>query len=254
MKYLQICSLLIIVIFFSTNLKAQSSSTKPTIILVHGIWADGSSWSDEIAALQAKGYDVVSVQNPLTSLADDVAATKRAIDRAPGKVILVAHSWGGYVITQAGNDPKVLGLVYIAALVPEVGETLPALSGNAAATELVRYVRPFNGFLYLSKDGIDHIFGGDLTTKQQGIAYATQLPAAQSLFTDKVENAAWKTKPSWYVVATADKAINPDLERFMAKRIKAKTTEIDASHAVILSHPKEITDLIEAAAVFPYQQ
>jgi pimeloyl-ACP methyl ester carboxylesterase len=149
-------------------------ATKPTIIFVHGIWADGSSWEAQITALQAKGYPVISVQNPITSLADDVAATKRAITRAKGKVILVGHSWGGFVITQAGNDPKVEGLVYVAALAPDLGETLPSLSANGPAITLANYFEPVDGFVYLSKAGVKTVFAQDLSPKQQDVIYATQ--------------------------------------------------------------------------------
>lgn len=241
--------LFILVLLGSVSVHAQeSTSAKPTIIFVHGVWADGSSWTKQISALQAKGYTVISVQNPLTSLADDVAATKRALDLAKGNVILVGHSWGGFVITQAGNDPKVVALVYIAAFAPDAGESIPVLSAKKPGVELSKYFVPTGGFLYLSKDGIKKVFAQDLGLKQQSLVYATQQPAAQSIFDSKSGTPAWKQKPSWYLVAKDDKAINPELERFMAKRINATITEVGSSHVPMLSHPNEVLSLIEAAA------
>jgi pimeloyl-ACP methyl ester carboxylesterase len=251
MKSLKIFSIFIALLVVTGNAFAQVQGVKPTIIFVHGIWADGSSWAAQINELQAKGYPVISVQNPITSLADDVAATKRAIARAKGNVILVGHSWGGFVITQAGNDAKVVGLVYVAALAPDVDETLPTLSAKGPAVNLASYFEPQDGFIYISQTGVKTVFAQDLSPKQQAGIYATQTPASQTVFADKSGEPAWKTKASWYIVAKADGAISPDLERFMAKRINAKTTEIDASHVVMISHPKEVTKIIEAAANAP---
>ncbi len=248
MKTFKLLSILFALAIGVLTANAQASNTKPTIIFVHGIWADGSSWENQINALQAKGYPVISVQNPITSLADDVAATERAIARAKGKVILVGHSWGGFVITQAGNDPKVAGLVYVAAFAPDLDETVPTLSSKAAAGKLSTYFEPQNGFIFLSKAGVENAFAQDLPAKQQGLIYATQTPASQAIFGDKSGTPAWKTKHSWYILAKNDNAINPELERLMAKRMNAKTTEIDASHVVMISHPKEVLAIIEAAA------
>jgi pimeloyl-ACP methyl ester carboxylesterase len=248
MKTLKNLSILFILLISAVNLRAQETSTKPTIIFVHGIWADGSSFAAQIEALQAKGYPVISVQNPITSLEDDVAATKRAIARVKGNVILVGHSWGGFVITQAGNDPKVVGLVYVAAFAPDLGETVPTLSANGPANKLASYFEPQDGFIYLSKAGVKTVFAQDLTPKQQDLIYATQEPASQAVFGGTSGEPAWKTKASWYIVSKSDNAISPDLERFMAKRIKAKTTEIEASHVVMISHPKEVLAIIEEAA------
>lgn len=235
------------------NAQAQSNNNeKPTIVFVHGVWADGTSFSPQIIALQAKGYGVVSIQNPVTSLAEDVATTKRAIDLIKGKVILVGHSWGGFVISQFSNEPKVVGLVYLAAFAPEFGETILNLNKNAAKTELDKYFVPSNGFIYLSKEGVKIAFAADLNAKQQALIYATQTPASQSIFDDKSEMPAWKQRPTWYVVAKNDKAINPDLERFMAKRMKAKTIELESSHVVMNSHPTEVLKVIEEAANFKY--
>lgn len=238
------------ILFVAANVNAQNKNNtqKPTIIFVHGLWADGSSWSEVIPTLLSSGYEVISVQNPTSSLAEDVAYTKRAIDRAAGPVILVGHSWGGFVITEAGNDPKVKGLVYVAALAPDKGETLPSLSAQAPAVELGKYMAQNNGYVTLTKEGVQKVFAQDLSATQQGVIYATQNAANSKVFADTVTEAAWKTKPSWYVVATSDKSIHPDLERFFAKRMKAKTIEVDASHVVMISKPKEVLKMILEAA------
>lgn len=249
MKTIKFLALTVLVLLGTLNSYAQKEdASKPTIIFVHGIWADGSSWTSQILALQAKGYPVISVQNPITSLADDVAATKRAIGRAKGNVILVGHSWGGFVITQAGNDPKVVGLVYVAAFAPDLGETLPSVSENGPAVTLGDYFEPVNGIVYMSREGVRKVFAQDLPEKEQSLIYATQTPASEGVFADKSGEPAWKTKPSWFVLAKSDKAINPEVQRFMAKRAHAKTTEIDASHVVMISHPKEVLSIIEEAA------
>lgn len=247
MKTLKLLAVALLLITGAITSNAQTKA-KPTIIFVHGIWADGSCWSEQITALQAKGYDVISVQNPLTSLADDVAATKRAIDQAKGDVILVGHSWGGFVITQAGNDPKVKALVYVAAFAPDEDETIPSLSKNGGETELAKYFAPQGSFLALTNEGIKTVFAQDLPAKQQNLVYATQIAANQSLFGEKSGVPAWKTKTNYFIVAKNDHAISPDLERFEAKRMKAKTVEVASSHVVMLSQPKEVLSIIEEAA------
>jgi len=249
MKKLKFYSLILLALMVNASIYAQNANTeKPTIIFVHGIWADGSSFAYQIGALQAKGYQVISVQNPITSLADDVAATQRAIDQVKGKVLLVGHSWGGFVITQAGNDPKVIGMVYLAAYGPDLGESLLAVSANGPKTELTKYLAPTNGFVYISEAGVKSVFANDLSPKQQALVYATQTPAFHTVFEDKSGTPAWKNKPSWYVLAKNDKTIAPDLQRFMAKRMNAKTIEIESSHVVMISHAKEVLNVIEAAA------
>jgi pimeloyl-ACP methyl ester carboxylesterase len=247
MNSLKSLSILLVIMMGSLHVRSQMSDTKPTIIFVHGIWADGTSFAAQIEALQAKGYTVISVQNPITTLADDVATTKRAIARAKGNVILVGHSWGGFVITQAGNDPKVVGLVYVAAFAPDMGETVPTLSAKGPPTPLSKYFEPQDGFLFLSKDGVKTVFAQDLPSKQQDLIYATQTPGSQTIFGDASGEPAWKTKPSWYIVAKSDSAIGPVLERFMSKRANSKTTEIEGSHVVMISHPKEVLAVIEEA-------
>jgi pimeloyl-ACP methyl ester carboxylesterase len=246
-------SLLLLSLMVAAGVKAQTAANeKPTIIFVHGIWADGSSFLAQIEALQAKGYNVMSVQNPITSLADDVAATQRAIDQVKGKVILVGHSWGGMVISQAGNDPKVVGLVYLAAYGPEAGESVASVSANAPGTQLSKYLAPTGGYVYISQEGVKTVFAEDLTPKQQASVFATQTPAFHTVFDDKAGDPAWKTKPSWYIVAKNDKTIHPDLERFMAKRMKSKIVELPVSHAVMQSRPADVLKVIEEAAGFKY--
>jgi len=225
-----------------------SMNTKPTIVFVHGLWADGSSWSKVINPLVDKGYKVISVQNPTTSLADDVTATKRALDRTDGDVILVGHSWGGSVITEAGADPRVKALVYIAAFAPDKGETAGSLAESVDKTILPSFVQDANGFLTLSREGVAKGFAGDLTPKEQDVVYAVQQPASKSVFGDVGVNAAWRTKPSWYVIASEDHAINPELEKRMAKRANAKTTTLKSSHVAMLSKPKEVLGVILDAA------
>ena len=239
-----------VILFLAANVNAQNQNKtqKPTIIFVHGLFADGSSWSEVIPTLLSSGYEVISVQNPTSSLAEDVAYTKRAIDRAAGPVILVGHSWGGFVITEAGNDPKVKGLVYVAALAPDKGETLAGLSATAPATELGKYLVQSNGYMTLSKEGVQKVFAEDLSLSQQDVVYATQNAANGKVFADTVTEAAWKTKPSWFVVAKSDKSLHPDLQRFFVKRMKAKSTEVDASHVVMISKPKEVLKMILEAA------
>lgn len=252
MKILKFYIFIFLTLMVTLNAFAQNQkSDKPTIVFVHGVWADGSSWTYQITALQAKGYNVVSVQNPITSLADDVATTQRAIDIIKGNVILVGHSWGGFVISQI-NDPKVVGLVYVAAFAPEVGESIVSLNENAPSTELSKYFVPSNGYIFLSKAGVKAAFAADLSSDEQALMYATQTPASQTVFTDKSTSPAWKQKPTWYIVAKNDKAIHPDLERFMAKRSKAKIIELESSHVVMNSHPKEVLKVIEEAASFKY--
>jgi len=238
---------------FGTEVSGQpGNDEKPTIIFVHGIWADGSCFTPQIEQLQAKGYHVMSVQNGVTGLADDVAETQKAIGLVKGKVILVGHSWGGMVITQAGNDPKVVGLVYLAAYGPEKGESVLSVSANAPQTELSKYLVPSGGSVFMSEEGVKKVFVDDLSPKQQALAYATQVPAAHTVFDDKGGEPAWKTKPSWFIVAKNDKTIHPDLERFMAKRMNARTLEIPSSHVMMLSHPGEVLKVIEEAAAYKY--
>jgi len=239
------------VLFLHSTAIAQTGgfmNKKPTIVFVHGLWADGSCWSKVIAPLIDKGYNVLSVQNPTTSLEDDVAATKKVLDRADGDVVLVGHSWGGSVISEAGADPRVKALVYIAAFAPDAGETAGSLGDGVAPVILPKFVQNANGFLTLSREGVAKGFAADLSPKEQDLVYAVQPPASQKVFGDVGVNAAWKTKPSWFVVASEDNAINPELEKRMAKRANAKTTILKSSHVAMLSKPKEVLDVILDAA------
>ena len=257
MKATKILSLFLLLTAITTNINAQNTlntekGKKPTIVFVHGLWADGSCWNNVISTLQVEGYDVISVQNPTTSLEDDVAATKRALDRTQGPVILVGHSWGGFVITEAGNDPRVVGLVYVAAFAPDANETPVDLLGKAAPNNLSKYFQISNGFMTLTKDGIKNAFAADLTAKQQLQLFATQTPASQSVFGAKNTVPAWKQKPSWYIVAKNDQAINPELERIMAKKINATTIESESSHVVMLAKPNDVLKMVKEAAEHKY--
>jgi pimeloyl-ACP methyl ester carboxylesterase len=219
------------------------------IVLVHGTWADGSSWAKVIPLLQAKGYHVTAVQNPLTSLADDVAATKRAIALQDGPVLLVGHSWGGVVITEAGNDPKVAGLVYVAAAAPDEGQSFLELVQTAPATPGNDEIRPdAQGYVSMTPKGIMEDFAQDLTKTEQQVLIATQGPQAFSALKEKITQAAWKTKPSWYIVAANDRMINPDLERTLAKKLKVTTTTLPSSHVAMLAQPEKVAAVIVAAA------
>lgn len=220
------------------------------IVLVHGTWADGSSWSKVIPLLEAKGFNVLAVQNPLTSLGDDVAATKRAIELQSGPVLLVGHSWGGMVITEAGNHDKVAGLVYVAAAAPDEGQSFLELVQTAPATPGNDQIRPdAYGFVSMSPKGIFEDFAQDLLKSEQQLILATQGPQAFSALQEKITKAAWKAKPSWYIVATNDRMINPDLERTLAKKLNATTLELPTSHVAMLAQPAKVASfIIEAAA------
>jgi pimeloyl-ACP methyl ester carboxylesterase len=220
------------------------------VILVHGAWADGSSWSKVIPLLLARGLRVTAVQLALTSLKDDVATVKRALALEDGPTVLVGHSYGGVVITEAGNDPKVSALVYIAAFAPDAGQSVGSLGASAEPAPMAAEVRPdAQGFLKLTEAGVKNGFAQDLSPTEKDALFAAQAPTAASAFGENVSAAAWKTKPSWYLVANQDRAIQPSLERAMAKTIKAKTIEVHASHVAMLARPQETANLIlEAVA------
>jgi pimeloyl-ACP methyl ester carboxylesterase len=238
----------LVVIALSLFLGSASAQPVKNIVLVHGAFADGSSWSRVIPLLQAKGYNVTAVQNPLTSLADDVAATQRALALQDGPVILVGHSWAGVVITEAGVDPKVVGLVYVAAFAPDQGEQVGELGKRYPPPPALASPHVDDkGFLTLSADAFKK-FGSDLPEREALVAAATQGPIAASAFGAHVSGVAWKTKPSWYIVSSLDQAIAPDEERFFAKRMKATTTELKASHVAMLSQPKAVAAVIMDAA------
>src|SRR4030095_7234328 len=219
------------------------------VVLVHGAFADGSSWAKVISLLQAKDYNVIAVQNPLTSLADDVAATKRTIAQMNGPVLLVAHSYGGMVISEAGNDPKVAGLVYVAALVPEEGQNANAVNASMPTTGVEKEFRGSpEGFVSLSMKAINENFVPDASPEERNLIYATQVPLAASAGEEKVLSPAWETKPSWFIVAKQDGIISPELERYKAKLIKATTIELNSGHVPMISQPKKVADFIIKAA------
>ncbi len=226
-----------------------AQTAKPTIVLVHGAFADGSSWSKVIPILQQDGYTVIAVQNPLTSLAADIETTKRVVAAQTGPVVLVGHSYGGAVITgAAAGSPNVKALVYIAAFAPDSGEPIGAF-GQQYPTALGTALKPdAAGFLYIDPTHFHELFAADVPVAETRVAAATQKPIIGTAFGATVDQATWKTIPSWYLVAQDDKAINPDLERFYAKRMNAKVTEIKSSHVPFLSHPAVVARLIEQAA------
>ena len=236
---------------FDTEAAAQSNFPQgvKNVVIVHGAWADGSSWSKVIPLLQAKGLHVVAVQNPLTSLADDVAATRRAIALQDGPVLLVGHSYGGVVITEAGNDPKVVGLVYVAALAPSDGESVASITKPFPLAPLGSEVRAdAEGFLTVTPKGIAEDFAQDLPDKEKQLLAATQSPTAAAVFEGTITTAAWKTKPSWCVIASNDRTVPPELQKAEAAAMKATSITVASSHVPMLSHPKEVADLIERAA------
>src|SRR5437016_463059 len=218
------------------------------VVLVHGAWADGSSWSEVIARLQAAGLHVTAVQNPLTSLADSVAATRRILALQDGPTVLVAHSWGGTVISETGTDPKVTALVYVAARAPDAGEDFVALSAKFPTMPVRAGVQERDGFTNLSEQAFLKYFANGVAHDKAEVLYAEQQPTAASLFGGRTTVPAWRSKPSWYAVSKLDQTISPDLERFLATRMKATTVELEAGHLSLVSRPQEIADLILAAA------
>jgi len=241
------------VLMMSLDQDASAADIAPAgirnIVLVHGAWADGSSWSSIIPLLQAKGFHVVAVQNPLTALADDAAATRRAIALQEGPVLLVGHSYGGAVITEAGNDPKVAGLVYVAAFAPDAGEAVGELGKEFPPPPGIAELRPdAGGYLSMTSRGIEENFAPDLPMAVRKLMFATQGPTHGACFGARISSAAWHAKPTWYLVATNDRMIPPDLQRKFAKAMKANTMALSSSHVPMLSHPKEVADFVAEAA------
>lgn len=219
------------------------------VVLVHGAFADGSSWSKVITRLEAQGYHVTAVQNPLTSLADDVAATKRAIALQQGPVLLVGHSWGGAVISEAGNDPKVAGLVYVAAFAPDDNQSVSDLGQDLPAAPGVKEIQPdAAGFGRLTWKGVNEFFAQDLPVADRKAIYSQQGPIFLNNFKQKVSTAAWHTRPSYYIVAANDGMINPALQQRFAANMKAVTVQLKTSHVPMVSQPAEVAKFIAAAA------
>ena len=232
-------------------LKAAAVSPKPparNVVLVHGLFADGSCWSEIIPSLQAAGLNVTSVQNPLTTLEDSVAAAQRALDMQQGPTVLVGHSFSGMIVTEAGIDPKVSALVYVAARAPDAGEDYAALAKRFPTPPASAGVVFSNGWGQLTEAAFLRDFAGDLPLAKARLLYAVQEPFQKTLLAGRTTHAAWRQKPSFYAVSTEDRTINPDLERFMAKRMGAKTIEVKASHLSLISQPEIIAKLILEAA------
>jgi pimeloyl-ACP methyl ester carboxylesterase len=235
--------------FLSFGAMAQSSGPVKNIVLVHGAFADASGWEGVYKLLSAKGYNVIAVQNPLSSLEDDVASVDRVLEKLEGPVILVGHSWGGAVISQAGASSKVVGLVYVAAFQPDAGENVLKWATAAPPAPENGIMPPDDkGYVYFDKAKYHAGFCADLPADKAAFMYASQGAWSVKCLATPLTAAAWKSKPSWAIVATEDKAINPDTERQMYKRAGSVVTEIKASHVVFVSQPRAVAAVIEAAA------
>jgi pimeloyl-ACP methyl ester carboxylesterase len=224
-----------------------SMQTKHSIVFCHGIWADGSSFSKVIPALQADGHQVMAAQYGLDTPGGDVATVKRTLGRVTSPAILVGHSYGGSVITAAGTDDRVAGLVYIFALAPDAGETSQSQQEKFPATDVFKYVEVTDGRVWLRREGVV-CFAGDLSEEEQNLVWATHYAPAADLFSRNAPGTAWRSRPSWYIVANHDRTVHPDLERFLAKRMGATTHAIDSSHVPMLSHPDFVINVIREAA------
>ena len=228
-------------------MKSESTQTKPSIVFCHGLWADGSCFSKVIPALQADGHQVIAAQYALNTTADDVATVKSALGRVSSPAILVGHSYGGSVITGAGTDDRVAGLVYICALAPDADETSQTQQSNFPRTDVFSQIEVVDGRIWLRPEGTKY-FCGDLSEQEQKLVWATQGVPKPDLFEAKVGGTAWKSKPSWYIVGKKDRTVQPDLERFFANRMGATTYELDSSHVPMLSQPERVSDVIRTAA------
>ena len=240
------------VLCFSYELLLQAQAERPThvknVLLVHGAWADGSSWAKVIPLLESEGLNVIAVQLPLTSLADDAATVRRAIALENGPVLLVGHSYGGVVITEAGNDPKVVGLVFVAAYAPDQGESAMSLN-NANPTPVGAEIRVDSfGFLKLTATGIAEDFAQDLSEIEKKVLAATQGPWAAAAFGAPVGTPAWRVKPTWFAIAQNDRVISPKLEEAEAQAMHAITIALPTSHVAMLAEPRRVADFIEEAA------
>jgi len=232
---------------------AMSQTSQPgnvrNVVLVHGGWVDGSGWEGVYKALKKSGYAVTIVQEATTSLADDVATTKRAIASQDGPVILVGHSYGGTVITEAGTDPKVVGLVYVAAFAPDKGESVSTLIKDPVpGAPVPPILPPVDGYLLLDKAKFSASFAGDVSLEKASFMADSQVPWGVNALSGTISEPAWRTKPSWYLLTTDDKMIPPAAQRLMAKRAGATVVEVKASHAIFVSQPQAVASLIEKAA------
>ena len=226
----------------------STRENKISIVFVHGLWADGSCFSKLIPTLQAEGHEVIASQYGLDSHAADVAAVKSSLRRVSAPVLLVGHSYGGTLITAAGEEPSVAGLIYIAALAPDTDETSQSQLDKFPQTDVFTHLDVQDGRVWLKKDGVEY-FAGDLSAEEQKLVWATHAAPAADLLNQKVPGTAWRSKPSWYIVGTKDRTVHPDLQRFVAKRMKAKVTETDSSHVPMLSQPKVVLDVIRDAVL-----
>jgi pimeloyl-ACP methyl ester carboxylesterase len=230
---------------------AQTTTAQPVknIVLVHGAFADGTSWGKLIPILEARGFHVAAVQNPLTSLSDDVAATRRILALQDGPVILVGHSWGGAVITEAGVDPKVAGLVYVAAYAPDAGTSANETSTPFGVTPGQKAIKvDSEHFAYLSEDGVLNNFAQGLPIQERRLVLAVQGQSYGPMFDEKLTNAAWKTKPSWHVIATQDRMLPPEMEEAGAKKTGGRAMSLPTCHVAMLQEPEKVADLITEAA------
>jgi pimeloyl-ACP methyl ester carboxylesterase len=230
----------------------MSLQGKPSIVFVHGIWADGSSFSKLIPTLQSEGHEVLAGQYGLDTLAGDVAAVQRTLARVSSPTILVGHSYGGTLITHAGTDPRVAALVYVAALAPDADETSQSLQDKFPVTDIFSHVEVAEGRVWMKPEGVEY-FAGDLSQKSQRLVWATHAAPVADLLTQKAEGTAWRSKPSWYIVANNDRTIQPELQRFVAKRMKATTFDTDSSHVPMLSQPDLVLDVIRKAVTVVQQ-
>jgi len=229
--------------------QAATPAADTTVVLVHGAFADGSSWNQVIPLLRAKGYKVVAVQNPLSSLADDVAATQRVIDAQTGKVVLVGHSWGGTVITQAGTSDKVKALVYVAAFAPSEGEATADLGKDYAVPPGIATLQAdAGGYLWLPADSVAKNFAPDVPPAAAALIAATQGPISAKAFADTTTVAAWKTKPNYYIASADDRMIAPALQQAFARKLNATTVTLKTSHVPMVSQPAKVAEVIIAAA------
>ena len=226
----------------------MSTTTRPSIVFCHGIWADGSCFNKVIPTLQADGYQVIAAQYGLDTVAGDVAAVRRTLGRVSSPAILVGHSYGGAVITAAGTDDRVARLVYIAAVAPDAGETVQSQLSKFPTTEVFSHIAVADGRVWMLPEGVKH-FAGDLSEQEQKVVWATHYAPAADLFEQKHDGVAWKSKPSSFIVATNDGAVHPELQRFVAKRMRATISEVNSSHVPMLSNPDPVIDVIRTAAL-----